>query len=1103
VTDIGSLVVSVRGEPRELASDLTQAAQLVDRFTQRTEEQFAKVGTAVNVEQAVLALKKLGVQVKDLGRQSTGIQFFGALGADVEKAQSLLRALGVNAQVLAVKLKESEDRAKGLGDKLKTTKLPPSLTQQLAEADALLRARITLLTQGARAEATQAAALQALGTVYASVSRELAQGSVPLERRIALEKELGRVRAAFAGTRQQSTLDARALTAGAAIAQTYAQSLQRASAAQQQLAASSARANTNVGAMSLNMQRLTGTANRVANASIGVAFALEGILAGGDSAEKGVQKVLRAVAALGPAFGAGGLIVSGVAASLNAIVGMFNRTKQELEALHREFTESLNQMIDEADIASINREIKKIVQGVPSAGRGFGGFFKGSLEELRALESFLSTAVSASEKGTKAADKLEERFNEVRFAIGGARAKLDSFNAAIDAIAASKAGRDQFAKKITVNVQPALTSLEALQQRAKEVMSALEQQQADSAERLAEIQAGIFRDAQIAIPELPQEIARVYDTAIAMARKLDGVISPQANAVRALVRELRVAGEEAKRTLGLIKTPTKPEDRFRPLLDVPSAQLQKLLPTGATIRLPVTLIPPSSSDVLSITQAIERLNVTKGLLDFATATGDSKAIRQVSKDIDAQRQLLSSYGATVVEMFARGEISADRFRTIIEQVNAALGNAPEVSALGRNLDLAVQAGQGLLGVADAMGKVGDRARLALNGVLELTAAVRTLTATKAGLGGILTGGIAALGAIAQIGASLFGETEAQREANRLQRENNEVITRLSQDLRGFTSSLGGKLQIGRLASDPAALALWERATQTGRFTSARSADANKALEEFHRLLRANNLTYRDLDRAARDLGITLRDSAGRLVPGALKEFTDALGLNIKQLTTFGASLDEQRAKQQLRSEVFDITDTPTQRFNDAVALLTTQSTKLADAFKGIDVSTQAGRDAAEAVLRAFVEKIEQGQLTADDLAGFASKDEFIQFILDADKALDSFTESVDRATSQMQNVPKVLKLQQLAFQAQRFSSPLIPPTPTITTFDPNFARAPQVTPVETTNNNVTFSFGAGSVVIQAPAGTTDMQQAADQFLSVMQQRARSWFGDSRRWAEVQ
>jgi len=844
-----------------------------------------------------------------------------------------------------------------------------------------------------------------------------------------------------------------------------AQSFRDAEVSATRFATGVSRASGALNSFGAQSQRLTAQQSRLANASISVAFALEGIFQGGSKAESGLRQMLRAVATLGPAFGPQGLLISGVAASTNAIVGLFTRARDEIRQTQETFNQEIGKLLRNADVLGLQRAMQDIELGDPSKGVSkFAEGFTEGLNDLMARKDILEQSLRGLAPLIKPAKEIQKVLSATQRAIDPLIAKYVKLLEAHDAVFAIKDPKFSPTLNIKTNVPEVLTELERLKRSSEILLKAQEQ---------------IALGAAPAILGLPQEIVALYDEAIAAAKRFDGVASAQANALRAVVAELKAAGEAAKRTVAEVEAARK---KFGGLtLDIPATQLRNLLPQGAKLELPVGLIPPTTEEIFGLTQAVQRVVDARGLLDLSKLTGDKDFIKQVEQQLRGAEERFKAFATSVATALSDPSIPADQLRGKIEELQAALSKAGAgpVNELAEGLQLAVQAGRGLLGVADGLGKIGTRSRQSIGGVLDLTDSLLKLSEATA-LSAKFASGIGAIGGVIQIAGSLIGESETEKEANRLRKENNELIAKLSADIRGTLGSLGATSRVAQAVADPRVQA----AADVSRIFAVLGDDAKRHFGTITANLDRFGLSLADVNRIAKEKGIELLDSKGKIVGGAFAQLAEALRLQIEQLTKFGASLDEQRLKLSLRSEVFDIDQTPTQRFNDALKLLATQSEALSGAFAGIDVSTVAGRQAAEDVLRAFVERLEQGSISAAEFDKFGGKDAFIQWILDADKALDDFTSAIDKAAGAMLNVPKVLKVATLAFQAQRTSNPL--PESVVTEPGWMASRAP-----------MTFN---ASIVVQVGSG--DSKEIARSVVTALQTEARARFGDGRRWAEV-
>lgn len=197
--------------------------------------------------------------------------------------------------------------------------------------------------------------------------------------------------------------------------------------------------------------------------------------------------------------------------------------------------------------------------------------------------------------------------------------------------------------------------------------------------------------------------------------------------------------------------------------------------------------------------------------------------------------------------------------------------------------------QGLASLSGAFGILNDDASQALRGISDVASGLQALRGGDfSSIGGLASsiGGIGAIaGGIAGLVGGLFGGNEEARRLeearNALIEENNRRLQTLAESLdpRGFTVSqfqgLAGGVKLdtkGRLNID---------------------------------FLRDLNLTLADLERMARDLGITIRDETGKFIPEAIRQLADAAAYAAEALEREEAAYNENLKVRRLAAEGLD------------------------------------------------------------------------------------------------------------------------------------------------------------------------------------------------------
>ena len=285
----------------------------------------------------------------------------------------------------------------------------------------------------------------------------------------------------------------------------------------------------------------------------------------------------------------------------------------------------------------------------------------------------------------------------------------------------------------------------------------------------------------------------------------------------------------------------------------------------------------------------------------------------------------------------------------------------------------------------------------------------------AGAIGGLIGGIAAL-------------ATRQSEGARAIRDNERALRDLDAELRGFKLTFGVQADIGKALDAFLSSALVQAAQAIGGVFYTSASQVETSLKRF-------GLTLAELDAAAARFGIQLYDSKGRVIIGAVEQLAEALKLSALSVTEFASTLEGQRKLMDARNQIFDITD-PAALLQGQFDFLQQLAPELLRQFglSNLNLSTDAGRAALEGGLRDLIEALTKGAIDPAMLAGFESVDDFIAYLLDADRALDGFANAADKASESLTNAVEGLKIAAYRFAAsevapERTASPVGPATP--------------------------------------------------------------------------
>lgn len=264
--------------------------------------------------------------------------------------------------------------------------------------------------------------------------------------------------------------------------------------------------------------------------------------------------------------------------------------------------------------------------------------------------------------------------------------------------------------------------------------------------------------------------------------------------------------------------------------------------------------------------------------------------------------------------------------------------------------------------------------------------------------GMASGALSMAAGLMQVGQSLFGESEAEKQRNRLIAQNNEALEKLRRSFDGFGARGDMIRGIGVIDS----------IGDEGRGTRDRRAflEALAPHREFLELLAAEQ-------------GVQLFDG-NSYISGSLQALEDALRMVTDRLFEFGDSLDQQKSQLSAMLEIWDL-DSPGDALRGQVSLLEQFAPELMRQFglANLNTGSEAGRAVLETGLRDIFTAYVTGSLDKDLLNRFASGQEFIDLLLGADRALDAFAEGLNDAANAVTDIPKAVNL---ALYRQRYGT---------------------------------------------------------------------------------
>jgi TP901 family phage tail tape measure protein len=379
----------------------------------------------------------------------------------------------------------------------------------------------------------------------------------------------------------------------------------------------------------------------------------------------------------------------------------------------------------------------------------------------------------------------------------------------------------------------------------------------------------------------------------------------------------------------------------------------------------------------------QRALALKRLADQAKAAGFSET--QVAKALDDQRPI-----SQVLKI-------ADAFSAA---ASSAFGANSAVAAFAGSIDTAVKGAKQLVDVINSIGSGGkfDIANLI------------------SGVGGVVTGIVGLLGGL--------HADPMQQEHDQILKSNNEALDALKISLDRNADGAG---HLGDVIN-----AFFKANVEN----QARNVDQNPAAsvfssqDAFTKFLQTTNVTFAEVNAAAKALGFTLVDSMGNLV--GLDASFEALIDQMRILGTVSNDLASQQKRLSVLASIEGGKQTPRQQLDDSVnALATALDTHGGTLGKQLQAANAAGPDALRKFLLELFNKINEGFFA--DIKNFPSlgslKDvnELLDAIGGVSDSMNSLADATNTALGALLNVPAGFKRALDEFNAQAPQAP--PGTP--------------------------------------------------------------------------
>ncbi len=356
-------------------------------------------------------------------------------------------------------------------------------------------------------------------------------------------------------------------------------------------------------------------------------------------------------------------------------------------------------------------------------------------------------------------------------------------------------------------------------------------------------------------------------------------------------------------------------------------------------------------DVAKVTEGIGNVDSLATIEEVQAALESLKDLRERGLDVtEATNKLLER------QKVLTGEIADNVARQQDEATTftGGLETAAQVKrTLEEQLSVATNVARGVLGIAQAFGLANDKAAAVLQNVIGIADALPSvLSGNPAAILGVVGSLVGAI-------SSLFGGGTSPEELARRKvlEDNTAALERVRDGLENLGGGLTGNQRASASRISQRAIGLIDDPSVFLPNDILSVAQAKNAFG-----LTAREL--RDLQAVADEFGITL--------DGTKKSWEDLnAAINANDLTRFTKTFAGQSAATDIRNRLFDITGTAAlQNVASNAAAFSPALSGLA----GLDLSTAAGRAAAEALLQKVFEDVNAGRITNDQLGGLSIDD---------------------------------------------------------------------------------------------------------------------------------
>ncbi len=394
-----------------------------------------------------------------------------------------------------------------------------------------------------------------------------------------------------------------------------------------------------------------------------------------------------------------------------------------------------------------------------------------------------------------------------------------------------------------------------------------------------------------------------------------------------------------------------------------------------------------------------------------------KNTREATDGLMSAQEIIDEFANALADSVNVGTAGPEQFQQIRQemerQLNIANDQTKSLDERNRAMELynrlvqashapAIRLSQGIdnivssaLRVGDALGIMNQQAQQAFHAMSDLAFSI-----ASGDILGAFASGVELL-------SGVFGKDATQREDDSIRRQNIDALERNTAQLKAS----------GGLGDTVDAIRALEQVSRRQDFigtvvnnpdvsNTVLNADTARALDV---ALKDAGSSLAELQIAAEAQGITLLDSKGRLVAGAL----DALKIAMEDAAQAALKFKEDVASEEARLTNEDRINRDPNRTEaqDKQAALERERTVQLDALnlpdaeesriKALNLSTQEGRDAFLEWERDILKRAKEGTLTKEELGKFKNVDELVAALADGADAVNAFNDATKDATEKL------------------------------------------------------------------------------------------------------